>query len=172
VDLNTYQQVAIATADPQAFDLEYLIPMIVGETGELFGQVAKAHWHGWEPSVLQDELVSEYGDIAWGTGVLLHVEGVTRVDPYSQHSFPNTWGLPLTGMGELLHKAHNLHTFYGEAPDLTHHIKAEASRLWLALEARSVEVTGMEFDRVLERNIDKLASRARRGVLKGQGDHR
>lgn len=172
MDLYTYQGLALRTAHPRGLTREYLVPMIVGETGELFGQVAKGHWHGWTPERLQVELISEYGDIAWGTAMLLHIEGVREVDPQRQHSFPNTWGQPLTGMGELLHKAHNLHTFYGEAPDLTQHMKAEASRLWLALGARCFEVTGAPFEYVLTRNADKLADRAARNVLQGAGDHR
>jgi len=57
MNLHEYTVQAEATAQPAAHDRAYLIPMIVGEVGELFGQRAKAVWHGWAPERLQAELV-------------------------------------------------------------------------------------------------------------------
>ena len=172
MDLATYQQLALRTAQPRAFDLDYLVPMIIGETGELLGQRAKAHWHGWPTHQLHAELVSELGDVAWGTAILLHVEGITEVDMKRPSAgYPNIWGRPHNGWGSLLHKANNLHTFYSD-PELKHLISPEAVSIWKSLNFFAADITGHTFEHVLRTNLSKLESRAARGVLQGQGDHR
>lgn len=171
MELAEYQELAAATAQPRAYDLEYLIPMIAGETGELFGQRAKGFWHGWPTTKLQDELVREYGDIAWGTAILLKVEGITQVPTYQPVAPASMWGKPPAPMLALITRAANLVAFY-EEPQLRHLIPSEAERLWAQLAYHCSTVTGAHFDIVLQTNLAKLASRAKRGVLQGQGDHR
>lgn len=166
--LSEYQTAALVTAQPRAFDLQYLVPMIVGEIGELFGQKAKSHWHGWEYSKLQEELVSEYGDVAWGTAILLHVAKVDDIDLDKFRKSENTeWQ-------QLLSRAHYLHMFYSSTvpPQTLEWVSEEAQLLWLTLERHCSEVTGVPFETVLQANLKKLADRAARGVLQGQGDHR
>lgn len=169
--LTDYLSQALATADKQAFDLQYLIPAIVGEVGELFGQNAKAHWHGWDADELQAQLVKEYGDIAWMTAVLIHVRTTNL-------AAPNIEDLDLifkTRLEEdpkhlLLMRATALHLYY--TMGLREYILDEAARLWAALAEKCEAITGVSFQDVLDHNIDKLTSRAARGVLKGQGDNR
>lgn len=169
--LADYQSKALRTAQPRAFDNDYLIPMIVGEVGELLGQRAKAHWHGWSPARLREELVSEYGDVAWGTAVLLHVEGSSDIKVKPRE-------IPLTVFGHrpdpwyaLVVRASYLYQFYTQ--EETHcYIRGEAQQLWLKLEHHCEAITGVPFDEVLNANLHKLASRAARGVLVGSGDHR
>lgn len=167
--LSEYQAAAAATADPKAFSLDYLIPGIVGEVGELHGQKAKSHWHGWDADKLQKELVSEYGDICWMTAILLSTHGVTAVPQvtWKQHKVvteKEAWHI-------LLQKATFLSLWTQEERTMSY-LQGEAQQLWLALEDHCETITGMCFDHVLGKNLTKLADRARRGTLVGSGDHR
>lgn len=171
--LSEYQTAAASTAMPEAFSHDYLIPMIVGEVGELFGQKAKAHWHGWSADQLQVELVSEYGDVCWGTAILLQMHGVTDLMyKHPTSSIPvSVWGNPLDPWHLLLQRVQHVHLWSTE--EQTHsYIRGEAQQLWLALETFCQAITGVPFETVLLANLTKLASRAERGVLVGKGDHR
>jgi len=170
--LANYQARAAATAQKAAYDHNYLIPMIVGETGELFGQRAKSVWHGWTPAKLQEELVSEFGDVCWGTAILLQMEGVSspkeRLFGQPRSIWPeeemSPWHILLT-------RAQSLHLFHCLSRTKIY-IAGEAEQLWLALEKYCHEITGVPFQDVLDYNVKKLADRAERGVLQGSGDHR
>lgn len=172
--LSSYQERASATADPRAYDLEYLIPAIIGEVGELFGQTAKAHWHVWPAQKLQMELISEYGDICWMTALLLKREGITAQpaermyhivsgQSIGHHAYSNPWTA-------LLSSAMSLHK--SESGLIGEPLGNVAHWLWVELEVHCKEVTGVSLEQVLRANLGKLADRAARGVLKGQGDHR
>lgn len=172
MELKEYQAAAASTAQPAAYDHAYLIPGIVGEVGELFGQRAKAVWHGWTTDKLRQELVSEYGDIAWMTAILLRMEGVTNLQHARLREQALTvWGRPPSPWHPLLQKAVNLHHFHYE-PETQQYIAGEAQQLWLALKEHSVAITGSGFHLVLQHNLDKLAGRVARGTLVGSGDHR
>lgn len=165
--LQDYLAQALVTADPKAFQHPYLIPGIVGEVGELHGQTAKAVWHGWDDAKLSKELISEYGDIAWMTAVLLHVEA----DKGAEITIPVfSTRLEDDALHLLLMRATSLNLYYSGG--LLQYIPEAASRLWSALEYKCKEVTGVSFQEVLDNNIAKLADRAARGVLKGAGDNR
>lgn len=166
--LSVYQDRASATADPRAFDLEYLIPGIVGEVGELFGQRAKAHWHGWDREQLNKELVSEFGDICWQTAILLKRYKVHAVHPaFYEAGTPQ--GDPWL---ELQMCATNLNGVYSLFDRTDYQIEQRAQRLWVLLESSCQTITGHCFRHVLEANLAKLADRQARGVKLGQGDHR
>lgn len=174
MNLSEYQAAALTTAQPKAFSLDYLVPMIVGEVGELFGQKAKAHWHGWSADKLQAELVSEYGDVAWGTAILLHTKGVDNVD-YDQLSVAingkTRWGNPRDPWHMLVQRSMYLHAWYTE--EETHsYLRGEAQQLWVALHHHCESITGVPFGAVLQANLAKLAGRVQRGTLVGSGDHR
>lgn len=172
LQMNNYLAQALTTADEKAFDHAYLIPGIVGEVGELFGQHAKAHWHTWTAEALQEQLIKEYGDIAWMTALLMHVEvaeGRATADHKGLNLVFSTRGLD-DPMHLLLMRATALHLYY--TMDMTSYLAGEAARIWAALAAQCQTVTGVDFQVVLDTNIAKLASRAARGVLKGQGDNR
>lgn len=160
--LYVYQRRALDTAQPRAFDHAYLIPGIVGEVGELFGHRAKAFWHGSHPDRLKEELANEYGDICWMTAVLLSTYQIHEVD--LSHSFQDKD--PWLG---LLDGADNLYGLY--TYDDTY-VSSAARNLWAYLETHCLEITGLGFGEVLQMNLDKLRSRAERGVLRGSGDHR
>lgn len=169
--LADYQREAARTAQPAAYDRDYLVPMIVGELGELFGQRAKSVWHGWSPARLKAELTLEYGDIAWGTAILLDLEGWADVDGVVPQPSRSVWGTHLDPWHQLLNKATGLHLFY-TSPDNTRFLPQEARVLWVLLERHCEAITGSTWDEVLQANLAKLASRAARGVLQGAGDHR
>lgn len=173
--LSNYQARAATTADPKAYDHEYLIPGIVGEVGELFGQRAKALWHGWDTQRLQQELVSEYGDIAWMTAILLDMSDVRsiRVPLLGQPRMVQgtVHGEELDPRQLLLQQATSLHLFHIQ-PHTKRYIPGEATQLWLLLERHSLALTGADFDTVLQANLAKLAGRVARGTLVGSGDHR
>ena len=168
--LQDYLAQALVTADPKAFQHPYLIPGIVGEVGELFGQNAKAVWHGWDDAKLTKELVSEYGDVAWMTAVLLHVESTKEANGPEIEIPAFSTRLEDDPMHLLLMRSTALHLYYSEG--LLQYILEAAARLWSALEFKCKEVTGVSFQEVLDANIAKLADRAARGVLKGAGDNR
>lgn len=177
LSLRDYQDLALKTAEPRAFQIDYLVPGIVGEIGELFGQKAKSFWHGWTPERLQEELVSEYGDICWMTATLLYTRGVDQLNP----SFPDTttgvlrWGT-VTPELSLLSLSHQLYTVASVRDDAVtasdQWLEEVAERLWRQLRASATAVTGVQFQDILRANLQKLADRAARGVLRGSGDHR
>jgi len=174
MNVTEYTAQASSLLMPIANDRAYLIPMIVGETGELFGQRAKAVWHQWTPERLQLELVSEYGDIAWGTAILMQLEGSNLTRFAADHPMTGTRD-PLTGVRNpwqtLLNRANDLHYWYTERE--THgYIRGTAEAMWVALEVHCQAITGVSFEEVLNKNLAKLHSRAERGTLIGSGDHR
>lgn len=170
MELKEYQERATATAEPRAYDLEYLIPGIVSEVGELLGQQAKAHWHGWDEARLMDAALLEYGDIAWLTAVLLKVHGKDNALPLTRVRSPYTPVQQFIGIASNLHMAWTV----GDLEDAprTGWITEEAARMWRRLEQHAEAVTGQPFDVVLGANLAKLASRAERNVLRGSGDYR
>jgi hypothetical protein len=174
MELMDYQAAAAATAAPEAFSLDYLIPGIVGEVGELFGQKAKAHWHGWTPERLQAELISEYWDICWMTAILLSTENVHHLT-YKQDRMEEfvltRWGNKRDSWHILLQRAQYLHQWSTEKETLSY-IRGEAQQMWVALHQYCWDITGASFDHVLNANLMKLAGRVQRGTLVGQGDHR
>lgn len=173
--LEDYQPLAASTAQVRAYQRAYLVPMIVGEIGELFGKAAKAVWHGpgsEKAESLQQDLMLEYGDVAWGTAILLDMEGVHHIStPTAGESFRTIWGEPLVPFQQLLQRASNLHLMYSQ-PDTQQYINTCAQRLWVNLEQQCETITGHTWEATLQANLDKLASRAARGVLQGSGDHR
>lgn len=177
MSLREYQDLALKTAEPRAFQIDYLVPGIVGEIGELFGQKAKSFWHGWTPEQLQKELISEYGDICWMTATLLHTRGIDQLNP----SFPDTttgvlrWGtvtpeMSLLTLGTQLYQTAALHDEGLTAS--AQWLEEVSEKLWRQLRASAVAITGVQFQDILQANLQKLADRAARGVLRGSGDHR
>lgn len=173
--LLAYQQRAIATAEERAFHLQYLVPAILGEVGELFGQQAKGYWHQWPADQLQKELVSEYGDICWMTALLLHTRGVAQLQPEYPADPSRTWGAldPMQALFQAAASVYRNRQLEIEGISETDDwLDQAAERLWRALRSRCEEITGVPFQEVLHANLAKLADRAARGVLRGKGDHR
>lgn len=173
MELAEYQVAAATTAQPRAYDLAYLVPMIVGETGELFGQRAKSVWHGWSEEELTAELVSEFGDICWGTAMLLDMHSISTISGNVLLPGRSLWGAELDPWHTLLQKATGLHLMYiSEETESARFLGSAAQQLWLTLQTTCQRITGKDFDTVLQANLAKLAGRVARGTLVGSGDHR
>lgn len=199
--LTDYITVAKSTAQPEAYSYEYLVPALLGEVGEVFGQIAKAKWHGWSHEKLTTELVAEYGDICWMTAIL--IDHRLDIDTYDLKvgAAPVAF-FPYAGIRHIQVHAQNLVEAYeieqsaGETinrfceehgmgvDDTGFHELADRYdaaqdttdelllKLWAYLEVHAAQVTGSEISVALAYNAEKLASRAERGVLRGAGDHR
>jgi len=173
-----YQPKALATVQPAALDHFYLVNGIAGEIGELRGHVAKAYWHG--PNYAADldtVLAKELGDIAWMTAVLLHTLGQDSVTPWPKDHAPRTQLEALHALGhvgDILSSEYTAAVVAGreDEPNTRISLKAAAQTIWRMLEDVSQPICNMPFGKVLQMNIDKLKSRAERGVLQGNGDNR
>lgn len=170
MQLSEYQKKALSTAAPIAHTYEYLAHGLVGEVGEFAGRIAKGVWKGdRNTGACWADLALEYGDIAWMTAVLLNKQGIHGRD---------AWGAPwcravpedrVTPLGEIMAEAGYQYRIY--ATHVTGY-SLDARRLWDLLAQYCHQLTSHTFDDVLQMNLDKLASRAARGVLIGNGDHR
>lgn len=156
MNLDDYTPQATATAEPRAYDLEYLLPGIIGEVGEFFSEFAKQHWHETDRSAT---IVDEYGDIAWLTAVLLSrlgldqdmVDQMTDLRSYDDHD---------AALEVLLARASSVYRSE-EA-----HLPVRAANLWATLAQHSEVLASASFDDVLSRNIQKLAERASKDELR------
>ena len=155
--LDTYAQKAAETAEPRAYDQEYLLPGLLGEVGELFAEFAKAHWHETDRS---STIVDEYGDVAWLTAILLSTYGIGDSEVESlvhrYRSMPDTD----TALDFILSRAAAVYS--SQEPQRP----VRAAMLWDALEQNAEVVTGVSWEQVLTRNTEKLAERAAAGELK------
>lgn len=161
-----YQKAALATAQPEAFSDEYLIPMIVGEVGELIGQMAKARWHGTPSHELNRKLMLELGDVAWGLAIYLHTQNVTEVET----SYPVTRSINTRAAYAMLESYS--HSLFQRWSYNDGGLVAKVDQMWNFLYLFSVDLCGYQLEDVLDANIEKLASRAARGTLQGDGDDR
>lgn len=161
--LRDYQAQALTTVQDRAMDLDYLVPAIVGEVGELFGQRAKAHWQNWDEERIAEELVLEYGDVAWMTAVLLHKYEAGELGADVWMSANNRWSDKIEPWMALLSRAESLYLYYSEGEE--QYLEHAAKRLWSVLEYRAEAITGKPFQASLDANLAKLAARAERGTL-------
>lgn len=164
MDLAEYQLLAQKTALPTSLSREYLVPMIIGEIGELFGQKAKAVRDTWAPDDLAKMLISEYGDIAWGTAVLQRILGVWGEEGYQFPVHPD----PYTALLQCSLRLHEA----DQNDDDTPWLDDAAEQLWYTLKHHCLAITGRDFDTVLSSNVDKLARRAQYDTIMGSGDLR
>lgn len=182
LSLEEYAKRAQETAESRAYHMGYLIPGIMGELGELSGQIAKGYWHQWSAEKLREELTAEYGDVLWMTALLSQRYGVTDqdLDPKELVLLEETPdpALPkyvvLHLVDDFLDVAENCLDPMADFEDEVAYREARDSvaRFWSRLCGCCLAVTGRSLGQVQEYNLNKLASRAARGVLRGQGDHR
>lgn len=170
IKLSEYQALALRTAKPTALSDDYIVPALVGEVGELFGKRAKAVRDGWTPEQLSEALVSEYGDVAWETAVLLHLHGVTAVPKETASTIRHKWATKVDPWTSLQNRAASIFSAYSEGnPE---DLPRLASLFWAVLEYRCKSITGSDWGTVLQANVDKLSSRLERGTIGGSGDNR
>lgn len=168
MNLADYQTKARSTAVPLAYEYRYLMPGLLGELGELTGRQAKGFWKGdvGTAAYLVD-IAYEYGDIAWMTAILLSKQHIHGRDAWG-HPYGSAARGNMTPLGEIAFEVSVMFTQYSAGPCFF----IDARPLWDLLERHCEAITGRSFSEVLEMNLSKLASRAARGVLIGNGDHR
>lgn len=176
MSLMEYQTHALSTALPTAFSAGYLVPGIISEVGEIYGKFAKAYRDRWgmtKPAgYLAEELAKEYGDVCWGTAMLLHMQGIDTIPESIAERAPQfldeyaTCISPDIALGVILRNAMYLGTFTSLAED------DAALVLWERLRMFAPVITGKSFDYILGMNVVKLADRKARNVLEGSGDER
>lgn len=157
-DFEAYQDQALTTALPSALSMDYLLPGLVAEIGEVFGKRAKAVRDGWTRERLREEVLPELADVLWFVAVISHVSGEKIYEEKI-----DTWSYPF--MESALASARALLTCNtGRYPGFLTHILA----------AVNFEVVGhgSTLEAVAQANLEKLASRKARGVIGGSGDAR
>lgn len=147
MNLTDYTPAALATCEARSYDLEYLLPGLIGEVGELFGEVARAHRLGGDRRA---EIIAEYGDIAWMTAILLHRERVEDTSGLTSLRFIDGREAAL----ELI--LARAAAVYRSGEDT---LAGRAAALWVTLADHAEAVTGVSFDEVLRANLEKLAAR-------------
>lgn len=168
MNLSAYQAKARSTAAPAAYEYRYLVPGLLGELGELTGRQAKGFWkRDVGTPDYKNDIALEYGDIAWMAAILLSKQHIHGRDAWGQ-PYGSTPHASLTPLGEVALEISTIFSQYSGGPCFF----IDARALWDLLERHCESITGLPFSDVLEMNIIKLASRASRGVLIGNGDHR
>lgn len=184
-DLARYQTAALATALPTAHSIEYLLPGLLSELGELAGVLAKEYRDS-TPINYEDRL-SEMGDVAWVVAVWLHDLDVTTTnidnlgvssETISKNPLTNpidVVGLMLSLTELLVSSCANLRANHSPTPAGDVVAKNVLLTIWRLLEFYAPTIVpNMEdpFKAALDSNIAKLTSRQARGKLGGSGDHR
>lgn len=175
MNLSEYQKKALSTAAPIAHTYEYLAHGLIGEVGEFAGRIAKGVWKGDRGhAAFYSDLALEYGDIAWMAAILMNKQGIHGRDAWGQpfaRSYSRDVHTPeaMVPLSEIMAEAAYLYRIY--AMNTTSYL-LDSRRLWDLLETHCEQLTRHSWDDVLQMNVDKLASRASRGVLIGNGDHR
>ena len=148
-EIQEYQRQAMTTCTPECFSNDYLHYGLIAEIGELAGKVAKKIRGD---KITDDEIKGEIGDIAWFIVVQSRYDGHRISSANECSAFPFDPDV----IDRLLMLA------AGYAP---------GSRMWVLFEALCF---GYRFDakEVLRFNIEKLASRQKRGKIRGNGDFR
>ena len=147
MNLTDYTPAALATCEDSSRDLKYLIPGLIGEVGELFGEVARVQRLG-QPRT--EQIIDEYGDIAWMTAVLLDHLGVGEVSPMGGLRYVQGREAALE---LILARAAAVHRSGSDV------LPGRAAALWSTLADHAEAVTGVSFDEVLSANLEKLAAR-------------
>lgn len=168
VNIEEYQQRAVATALPTALNYDYLIPGLVAEVGEVFGKVAKSVRDEWSRERLQDELKAELGDCVWFWVLLCHV---ADVEPRGAKAYPEALSYK-----EVLLDLLDVTARLQDISNRAHFPESNAWHFWMEMYpsyiARVAMVYEIDMQEILEYNIEKLESRKARGTLTGSGDVR
>jgi NTP pyrophosphatase (non-canonical NTP hydrolase) len=77
MNLNEYQETALASCLPTAYNETYLIAGLAAETGEVAGKYAKCIRDGTSWENLHKDLQKELGDVLWFVAVLAEYSGIS-----------------------------------------------------------------------------------------------
>lgn len=164
--LKTYQQLAQRTAIyPEHNAAAYLATGFVAEAMEMGLALERYGVSAGEEQ--RDDVIAEAGDILWFYAQICTEQGVdmemTEVEMSADWVTVGCYML-LDPYAKSLRKGEQ---FFMEQID-------RQSAQLIASQAAAIAnvVAGLTLEEVLEKNIQKLASRQERGVLEGSGDHR
>lgn len=145
MDLAEYQEKAYETCTPACYCDEYLDLGYISEVGELAGKLAKRI----RGDVVSDmSIMLEIGDCAWMIAIKARLHGQVL-------SVENTaYAGAFNRVDDLLCPSKDLHN------------------LKFAVLMNVCEALGFDFNECLLLNLDKLADRQGRGVIRGCGDRR
>ncbi len=168
MNLREYQTASRATAIyPRDRALEYCVLGLISEVGELAGKLKKSIRDGTPEDVLREQILDELGDCLWYCAqIATEKDAKILAGPPASTGLRSLVAPRIATLGSLsgvlgCNIAHwSSLTIAGELPRLVHQIAYIATAFGSSLES------------VLDRNIAKLASRQRRGVLQGEGDGR
>lgn len=192
MDFNEYQQMALTTAmyPDQGNNLIYPILGLAGETGEICEKIG----NGLETDESRKALAKELGDVLWYVAVtadeldvslskvaLTHCQQIDYIDAYQEtisanhgcHGLTNT-ALRFAGSaGAVCDRVKKM--FRDDGSKLTELrrtvILADLGSVLRYVSALATEL-GESLGRIAEMNVEKLASRKRRGTITGDGDNR
>lgn len=151
MDLKTFQAGIKPDATEAAYHLGYLVPGIMGDVGDLFALRANAALR--EQDVSGEAAVEMYGELAWKTAILLDSYGIDEVEAEITEAMQHQWAGQISGWLSLANRAQLTAAMWLE--DRPHLIPGSAQRLWVSCRMRAEEVTGVDFDTILQTHLDK-----------------
>lgn len=160
-----YQERAARTAVyPHENWREYLAHGLIGEAGELSSAFAKFYRGDYGTDVLREKLRGECGDLLWFLAQIATESHTPFCDPHAHKPYDSLSKLVTSIADEARACADAV---LDGNPAIQRHMQALI--VWLRLLGVRYNLPLSE---VMEANIAKLADRAERGVLRGEGDHR
>lgn len=171
-----YQKQAMTTAFESAKNFGYASYGLVAEVGELFGVIAKNTRDNWSAEELSSNIVKESGDVMWFIALIAELTGVTPQleEPEIEDDTEFSTELTLDSM-----MRHATTVFYRLAASwepfhesLLDAVEESLNELYRLVSHTVRYYTGHDAEHAMVKNIEKLASRQKRGVISGSGDNR
>lgn len=156
ITIKNYQKHAMKTCLPSARNWDYATHNYRAELFELLAKIESFHAKqirdgaDFDKTKYLDKIADEFGDCYWQLALLCELGGRQFVQGYCECGSLNSFNIPMGYELDIMNEFARLD-----------HIR------W----AFRWEID-FAINDILQRNIDKLASRAERGVLKGSGDER
>ncbi len=182
MDLLEYQELAITTKIyDDSIALPYIVLGICGESSELYEKIVESVM---KPGFDQSLLRKEIGDVAWYLAGWAEENGLQIQTIYQM--------CDISGQSKLSQLNDGLIVYSGRIAELTKKalrddFESVSKGVFPEDKLKKVNVAvanllftivsistyfGFNFMEILQENVDKLASRAKRGVLAGSGDTR
>lgn len=186
-----YAKQAMTTAVYPEEKVSYPIFGLIGEVGEIFEKIKKEVLRG-DKELDKEQLALEVGDLLWYTAVVSNTFGniVEKIDkPLEAFQYADVNIIELDNLESLQHSddivkdfeeritttALMISTTCGKISEkyfLTKTVDEDDIDLILCLASKLCEILGYDINWAAEKNLEKLASRKKRNVLKGSGDNR
>lgn len=125
----------------------YLVPDLVLEWGKLVGVQASAEAGNWSGADTQLEVIARYLELCRTTALLLQAHGIRVISAEAVDSAKTRWSSKIDPYVALEARVSSVHQAYRQ--DEPESVGIRAEKLWAALEARCLAVTGQSLDEVL-----------------------